>query len=49
MFGLPSAEGRSFAFVIDRSASMGSGGLGAIQAAAKELAGRINFEERRNV
>jgi hypothetical protein len=36
LFG-SSAEGRSFVFVIDRSQSMGGGGLGAIQAAAEEL------------
>ena len=36
LFGV-SAEGRSFVFVIDRSASMGGGGLGAIAAASKEL------------
>jgi hypothetical protein len=42
LFGLPAAEGRSFVFVIDRSASMGSDGLGAIQAAAKELSARID-------
>jgi hypothetical protein len=37
LFGGPAATGRSFVFVIDRSASMGSEGLGAIQAAAEEL------------
>jgi len=42
LFGAPPAEGRSFVFVIDRSASMGRGGLGAHQAAAKELARRID-------
>jgi hypothetical protein len=38
----PPAQGRSFVFVIDRSSSMGSAGLGAIEAAAKELAARIH-------
>src|SRR5438552_2666743 len=42
LFGSPTAEGRSFVFVIDRSNSMGGDGLGAIQAAAKELAAHIN-------
>jgi von Willebrand factor type A domain len=42
LFGTTSAEGRSFVFVIDRSNSMGSRGLGAIQTAAKELAARID-------
>lgn len=37
LFGAPAATGRSFVFVIDRSASMGGSGLGAIQAAAGEL------------
>jgi Ca-activated chloride channel family protein len=41
LFGSLAAEGRSFVFVFDRSASMGSGGLGVISAAAKELAGRL--------
>jgi hypothetical protein len=41
LFGSAVAVGRSFVFVIDRSASMGSGGLGAIQTAAKELAARV--------
>jgi hypothetical protein len=41
LFGA-AAEGRSFVFVIDRSQSMGGDGLGAIQAAAKELAGQID-------
>jgi len=36
------AEGRSFVFVIDRSASMGSDGLGVLQIAAKELAAHIH-------
>jgi hypothetical protein len=35
------ANGHSFVFVIDRSASMGAGGLGAIGAAAKELAAQL--------
>ncbi|MGI8979165.1 MAG: VWA domain-containing protein [Pirellulaceae bacterium] len=38
LFGSNEAEGRSFVFLIDRSASMGGSGLGAIEAAAKELA-----------
>jgi Ca-activated chloride channel family protein len=37
LFGSSAAEGRSFVFVIDRSASMGGSGLGAIHAAAVEL------------
>ena len=41
IFGSAQAEGRSFVFVIDRSQSMGGDGLGAIAAAAKELAERI--------
>lgn len=35
------ARGRTFAMVIDRSASMGDGGLGAIRAAADELAKQL--------
>jgi hypothetical protein len=42
LFGSGLAEGRSFVFVIDRSNSMGGAGLGAIQAAAKELATHID-------
>jgi von Willebrand factor type A domain len=42
LFGSADAEGRSFVFVIDHSNSMGGEGLGAIQAAAKELAVHIN-------
>ena len=42
LFGSANAEGRSFVFVIDRSSSMGGEGLGAIQAAAKELAKRLD-------
>jgi hypothetical protein len=42
LFGAPPAEGHSFVFVIDRSASMGSGGLGAIGAAAKELEAQLD-------
>ena len=42
LFGLAPAQGRSFVFVIDRSNSMGSAGLGAIAAAAEELSRRIN-------
>jgi hypothetical protein len=41
LFGGPAAVGRSFVFVIDRSASMGASGLGAIQAAAEELGSQI--------
>ena len=41
LFGA-AAEGRSFVFVIDRSASMGAEGLGVIQVAAKELAAQIH-------
>lgn len=36
------ASGHSFVFVIDRSASMGAGGLGAIGSAAKELAAQLS-------
>jgi hypothetical protein len=39
LFGSAEAEGWSFIFVIDRSQSMGGEGLGAIAAAAAELAG----------
>ena len=42
LFGSAEAEGRSFVFLIDRSQSMGGGGLGAIEAAAKELASCID-------
>jgi hypothetical protein len=42
LFGSAKVEGRSFVFVIDRSNSMGGDGLGAIQAAAKELASRLD-------
>jgi von Willebrand factor type A domain len=42
LFGSAAATGRSFVFVIDRSASMGSDGLGAIQAAAQELADHVD-------
>ena len=42
LFGSAKAEGRSFVFVIDRSASMGGSGLGAIGAAAKELSGQLD-------
>lgn len=38
LFGSAEAEGRSCVFLIDRSASMGGDGLGAIEAAAAELA-----------
>jgi len=37
LFGSAAAEGRSFVFVIDRSQSMGSGGLGALRAATAEF------------
>ncbi|MEX2026544.1 MAG: hypothetical protein WEH44_04570 [Pirellulaceae bacterium] len=42
LFGSAEAEGRSFVFLIDRSQSMGHRGLGAIAAAAKELAASID-------
>jgi hypothetical protein len=42
LFGSAQAEGRSFVFLIDRSQSMGHQGLGAIAAAAKELAASID-------
>lgn len=38
VFGSAKAQGRSFAFVIDRSKSMGGDGLGVIEAAQVELA-----------
>ncbi|MFN0021870.1 MAG: VWA domain-containing protein [Pirellulaceae bacterium] len=38
LFGSHEAVGHSFVFLIDRSQSMGGDGLGAIEAAAKELA-----------
>src|SRR5262245_43493374 len=38
LFNSPAVKAHSFVFVIDRSASMGASGLGAIGAAAKELA-----------
>lgn len=37
LFGSAAAEGRSFVFVLDRSKSMGAGGLDAIDASQKEL------------
>lgn len=37
LFGLPPATGRSFVLVIDRSSSMGAGGLDVLRSAAKEL------------
>jgi hypothetical protein len=49
LFGSADAEGRSFVFLIDRSQSMGHRGLGAIAAAAKELAasiGRLSPEQK---
>jgi hypothetical protein len=42
LFGGKRAIGNSFVFVIDRSKSMGGDGLGAIEAAAKELRGSID-------
>lgn len=42
LFGSAPARGRSFVFVIDRSNSMGSAGLGAIGAAADELASHMS-------
>jgi hypothetical protein len=42
LFGSADAEGNSFVFLIDRSDSMGHQGLGAISAAAKELAASID-------
>jgi hypothetical protein len=42
LFGGPAATGRSFVFVIDRSASMGSDGLGVIQSAAEELESKLD-------
>jgi hypothetical protein len=42
LFGSSSAEGRSFVFAIDRSNSMGGDGLGALQAAAKELSAHLD-------
>jgi hypothetical protein len=41
LFGSEPAVGRSFVFVIDRSSSMSSRSLGAIQLAAKELAAKL--------
>jgi hypothetical protein len=37
LFGAPAAVGHSFVFVIDRSHSMGDGGLGVLAAAEREL------------
>ena len=42
VFGSGSLTGRDFVFVIDRSHSMGSGGLGVIHASRKELSIAIN-------
>lgn len=42
LFGSGQARGRSFVFVIDRSQSMGSEGLGVLSAAAKELANSLS-------
>jgi von Willebrand factor type A domain-containing protein len=41
LFGIDT-EGRSFVFLIDRSASMGAGGLGVMQIAAKELTAHLD-------
>lgn len=41
VFNSPPVEAHSLVFVIDRSASMGAGGLGAIGAAAKELSAQL--------
>jgi hypothetical protein len=49
IFGAP-ARGRTFAMVIDRSASMGDQGLGAIRAAADELARQLDsLDEQQRV
>jgi hypothetical protein len=42
LFGGGATRGHSFVFLIDRSQSMGSEGLGAIDAAKKELAAALN-------
>ncbi|MEM7784641.1 MAG: VWA domain-containing protein [Planctomycetota bacterium] len=42
VFGTPGLSGRSFVFVLDRSKSMGSSGLGVIDAAKDELSYAIN-------
>lgn len=42
VFGSGELKGRSFLFLLDRSASMGGGGLGVIQAARTELSSAIN-------
>lgn len=42
LFGSQPVVGRSFVIVMDRSASMGSGGTGAIGAVAKELSSRLS-------
>ena len=42
IFGSEGLNGRSFAFVIDRSKSMGAGGLDVIRASRKELSAAIN-------
>ncbi len=42
VFGTGRLEGRKFVFVIDRSKSMGSGGLGVIDRAQSELSNAIN-------
>ena len=41
VFGTGQIEGRSFLFLLDRSASMGSKGLGVVQVARKELTAAI--------
>ena len=48
IFGSPSAPGRTFVFVIDRSKSMGSQGLGGLQAAAEELQAALGHLEARH-
>jgi hypothetical protein len=42
LFGLPPAVGRSFVLAIDRSQSMGAGGLDVLRAAAQELAQQLS-------
>lgn len=41
LFGLPPVVGRSFVLVLDRSQSMGAGGLDVLRAAARELAQQL--------
>ncbi len=45
VFGSAAAEGRSFTFVIDRSASTGSDGLDVLDVAAKQLALAVEYLE----